>query len=638
MQHRLDIDGMRAVAVLSVLFYHLFPGLIPFGYLGVDVFFVISGFVITRIIVKQSETASGFSLADFYIRRTRRIIPALLLVLAFCCVISSLLLLPIDLVGFGKSTLATQFFIANIFFWRDADYFSRLAEEKPLLHMWSLGIEEQFYILLPLILMVTLRRSRKLAFSLIAAGIAVSLIINISALLFSKALPAFYLLPARAWELGAGALMALAPHRSLGNRAAGPLALAGLTLIVLGLFAGSGDIPALPPALPVVSGTVLFILAGTQSGGAETPTARLLAWKPIVGIGLVSYSLYLWHWPLIVFAKYYLVRELHLFEQVSIGLLAMALACLSWKFVEQPFRGARMSVRTMLTALSIGSVAVAAIACTLILQNGFPQRLNPTADAVNKAVGTHYRCPLNDYVLFANYYGCRIGQPDGMAEAVLLGNSHAQMYAPSFDRALGAVNLTGMLVPMNSCKPLLDVNINLPCQRLFAETLANVLREPSVRLVILAFDWDANIDAQGVDEAGSPTLLTTGVVEAGLDRTIHAIQAAGKRVVLIGPIAVPGFDIASVVGRKLAFGHPITEPMSTDKAAFLLRWQGVLDHYRSFPDLILAEPHTIQCTGLACEFFLDGRSLFADSSHIAQAETTRFDALFAQAVARASQK
>ena len=208
--YRPDVDGLRAIAVLSVIAFHFSKTALPGGYFGVDMFFVLSGYLITSIIWREISLGE-FSVVRFYDRRIRRIAPALLLVLVATTVGATVLLLPMDLIGYARSLLATVAFVANVYFWRDTDYFSRLADEKPLLHMWSLGVEEQFYVLFPLLLLLVASYARKRVTTWITVTVLASLLFNVLLDRVGGALPAFYLLPARAWELGVGALIVFIP-------------------------------------------------------------------------------------------------------------------------------------------------------------------------------------------------------------------------------------------------------------------------------------------------------------------------------------------------------------------------------------------------------------------------------------------
>jgi peptidoglycan/LPS O-acetylase OafA/YrhL len=306
-RYRADVDGLRAIAVLSVVSFHILDSLLPGGYFGVDMFFVLSGYLITSIVWTE-VTGGSFTLARFYERRLRRIMPALLVVLFFCTLASLALLLPPGLIDYGKSLLATVAFIANVYFWRDTNYFSADAHEKPLLHLWSLGVEEQFYILLPLTLVILARRWPKGALTTIGALTALSLALNALALYMLADIPAFFLLPTRAWELGLGAFLAMLPASSRpGATVANVLAVVGALLVVVGLGHPWRAWGIIPEALPVVVGTALLVAAGEE----RLPLVnRMLSLRPLVFCGLISYSLYLWHWPILVFSKYYLVREL----------------------------------------------------------------------------------------------------------------------------------------------------------------------------------------------------------------------------------------------------------------------------------------------------------------------------------------
>ncbi|MBV9696007.1 MAG: acyltransferase, partial [Gammaproteobacteria bacterium] len=241
LRYRADVDGLRAVAVLCVVFFHLLPGALPGGYLGVDVFFVLSGYLITAIIFREISSGA-FSLRRFYERRLRRIMPALLCLLLLATVLAAVCLLPSDLSAYARSLLATLAFAANIYFWRATDYFAAAAEQKPLLHIWSLGVEEQFYVVFPLLLLLLWRWLPRGLVPAIALLSVTSFAVNLLANRAGATLPAFFLLPTRAWELGVGAMLALAPARTASRKLAALLSLVGASLLVVGIgFPLSGD-------------------------------------------------------------------------------------------------------------------------------------------------------------------------------------------------------------------------------------------------------------------------------------------------------------------------------------------------------------------------------------------------------------
>lgn len=616
--YRPDLDGLRAVAVLSVIAYHLAPGALPGGYLGVDIFFVLSGYLITTI-VWHEMLAGQFSLARFYDRRVRRIMPALLLVLMVTAGASALVLLPLDLMGMARSLLAALGFVANIYFWRDTDYFSRLADEKPLLHIWSLGVEEQFYLLFPLLLMLLVRR-RRWAAAMIAALVVVSLAGHFVALHAGGALPAFYLLPTRAWELGMGALLAVRPVALRSRSWATALGAAGAVLVASSLAGGRALFPAqVPDALAVVPGTVLLIVAGLQPGN---PVTGGLSLRLPVFIGLISYSLYLWHWPVIVLLKYVLVRDLAATEIAAACVVMTLCAIASWRFVERPFRLRTVPARAAHYSIAAAALALAGVGIALLAAEGMPGRLDPTATRINAAVGSNYRCPVTDYLYFEESRACDLNleaRDPRTAEVVLFGNSHAQMYAPLVRELAAARGLQALLVPMNACTPTLGPNINPGCAALATRNLDAIAGLPRARVIVIASTWPRD----------------TAAFSEGLNDSIARLQAAGKRVVLVGPIATPGWDVASSLSRSLAFGRSLDRPLFEPQAEFLAQRGAALGAYEARADIEFVRPDRVQCTAGRCEFLIDGQSLFADSNHLAASSLPRFRVAFEAALARA---
>lgn len=625
-KYRSDIDGLRCVAVLSVVIFHLSREALPGGFLGVDVFFVISGFLITDIILREAA-AGTFTIRRFYERRVRRIAPALLAVLAATTAASAVILLPVDLIGYAKSVLATLGFVSNIYFWRDTDYFSRAAEMKPLLHTWTLGVEEQFYILFPLFLAVLVRIFPRSILPAIAVITVTSLAANILASRFGGDTPAFYLLPTRAWELGAGALLAAWSARSSRAALNTVLALVGAALIVAGLI-GLAMPAHIPTALPVVVGAVLVI----WSGSTRTPVSALLSTRLAVGIGLISYSLYLWHWPVIALSGYYLVAPLG-WVGILLAVVAMfSAAYLSWRFVERPFRQKDMPARTVWIFAAVGAAVLAVTAAAIIAANGFPARLNERASRINAAVGTHYRCAVTDYLVFGAGRACVMNLPSrnpADAEVVLVGNSHAQQYAPLVEEILKREGKKGLLVPANGCLPTIGVNIDVPCHATAENNIEAIAALPKAKRVIIALTW---IKWQDVFDRSGKRLDNRDfrATLAGLGATIARLQAAGKTIVVVGPIAIPGYDIASDASRRLAFGLPINQPMDTPRSDYDRDYRAVIAHFQNRRDVRFVRPDLAQCDANRCYFIKDARSLFSDSSHLARAALPMFRQQFEQ--------
>ena len=634
--HRRDIDGLRAVAVLAVVVYHLARDRLPGGYLGVDIFFVISGYLITGIIWREAS-GDGFSIRRFYERRLRRIAPALLAMLLLVSVAASLILLPIDLIGFGRSLLATLVFVSNVYFWRDADYFSRAAAEKPLLHTWSLGIEEQFYILFPLLIMATGHFRRGWTPWVIAAVAIGSLAANVVALRIGAGLPAFYLLPTRAWELGTGSLLVFIPPPER-RGVAEVLAAVGAVLVALAIATRQPWLPAAAPAaLAAVVGSALLIVSGSRT---RTFASRALGLRLAVFVGLISYSLYLWHWPLIVLVQYWLVRSLTPGEALLLLVPMLALATASWRYVEQPFRDRVLPVPRLIAFSAGGTLLAAGVAAGLIVSKGLPARLSPAAARINAAAGTNYRCPIGDYLAFGASRGCRLVLPGGdpeSADAVLLGNSHAQMYAPLVADILAAHAATGLLVPANGCLPIAAVNISAECVAVARTNIEAVANLRHARLVILGLTWTAGPGPLVDGDGRRAAVQGPAGIAAGIAATAARLHAAGKQVVVIGPIATPGWDVASTLSRSIAFGRAQPLPLFAPRARFERDYAAAFDRLARTAGIGVARPDCAQCRGDRCDFVAGGDSLFADDNHLAVAALPRFRAAIEPAIVAALQ-
>ncbi|WP_025037517.1 acyltransferase family protein [Bradyrhizobium sp. DOA9] len=372
MDYRPEIDGLRAIAVLSVILFHAGLTAIPGGHLGVDIFFVISGYLITSIIAKEMEDGR-FEFAAFYERRARRILPALIVVLLACIPFVLIFMLPREVTEFSKSVIAVCVFASNVFFWAQSGYFDRAAELKPLLHTWSLGVEEQFYLVFPILLMGALRFGRRRAGMLFAA-------IAVASIAYAQWGPqtredTFYLIPSRLWELLAGALLALWPvtklRAELPNAALDMFVIVGIGSIGYGLL-DHGEIryPDLG-ALPAVLGAGLIIAFAST----RTITGRLLGSRVPVAIGLISYGAYLWHQPVLVFARLSGFQRPSIGTALALTAFSLVLAFLTYRFVEQPARNRKRLGRPALIVLtSLGMSFLSGASIFAIATNGFEKQ------------------------------------------------------------------------------------------------------------------------------------------------------------------------------------------------------------------------------------------------------------------------
>jgi peptidoglycan/LPS O-acetylase OafA/YrhL len=471
--YRADIDGLRAVAVLAVLGFHAFAPWVPGGFVGVDVFFVVSGFLITGIVFNELE-AGSFRLSSFYARRARRILPALVVVIAVVYGAGWAVLLRSELEELERHVLGAALFASNFLLWSETGYFDTAAEVKPLLHLWSLGIEEQFYLVWPLLL-AALRRWRLLWATL--ALMAMSLAWNAVTVLTEPA-AAFYLPHQRVWELLVGALLALVVRRhgaSTPVRSPALLSALGLLLIatsVVGIDAHQ-RFPGLA-AVPAVLGTALVILAGSQAW----PNRRMLSAPGLVWIGLISYPLYLWHWPLLSFARILEGREPDITNRIALIASAFVLASLTYRFVEMPFRYGRLraqSVRLPLRAMALaGALGLTAFDGDGMLMPAHGVTGEPGQRRFHEFVEKTFH-PCADPTLAAEapkwrgYVRCRQSKPGTQVDVALVGDSHAEHLFPGLASALPGLNVAYYL---RSPEGALDPRI---------------VDNPSVRTIVLAF-------------------------------------------------------------------------------------------------------------------------------------------------------
>ncbi len=428
-KYRREIDGLRAVAVLAVIFFHAGFKSFQGGYVGVDVFFVISGYLITTIILSDMNNRK-FSIVTFYERRARRILPALFFVMLCCLPFAWFLLLPNDLKDFSESLAAVSVFSSNILFWRQSGYFDTASELKPLLHTWSLAVEEQYYILFPLFLMLLWKFRKRLIFAALIVAGAVSLVAAQWGA-YNRPDMTFFLLPARAWELAIGALIAFyflynRKHAELiksSKKASEVFGFIGLFLICYSVFAFDEDtpFPSLYTLIPTI-GTGLIIIFSTS----ETAVGRFLGIKAMVGIGLISYSAYLWHYPIFVFARRASLAEPGTALLLFLSALSILLGFISWRFVESPFRNKGFISREKIFSFSaLGSFLFVIIAFAGIYTGGFISRYS--GDDL-KMLDMSFVENRDKYVTsrFFRLLGDEFDKNDSRPKVLIIGDSYAQ--------------------------------------------------------------------------------------------------------------------------------------------------------------------------------------------------------------------
>lgn len=627
-RYRPDIDGLRAIAVLAVVLFHAELIRFPAGFMGVDVFFVISGFLITGILLQDT------SIIRFYQRRARRILPALFVLLTAILGVGLLILLPHDLSTAARTSAATLIFISNIAFWRMANYFAHETQVWPLLHTWSLGVEEQFYIFFPLLVRFVRLRGRGFAL-LLGVIAALSFGAAVYAVAQRNGTPAFYLVPFRAWELLIGSILATGVLPPLSRWWARSLVgLAGIVAILLPMtttllilpFPGLG-------ALAPVLGAAAVIWAG--SGGKHL-TSPLLSCKPMIFVGLISYSLYLWHWPVLAFARYWAVDPLTPWQKVAAIIASLVLAALSWRFVERPFRRASVSDRKIWLLSAAGGATLFAASAALVLTHGLPGRFPAAVTKLNDASDKTWKCPLPSFVPFGNGLACPINLPSRDAkdaEVILWGDSHAQMYVPALRAALG--NRTGLLVYSYGCAPVLGDAATPACGTIQRNNYAAILASPA-KIVIVAESWQQYRDEIGrhMGRDSFPVERYAPAVRR-FTALVEGLRKAGKRVIMVGPIAIPGYDVSGIASRELLFYGEIRHPTGVAYADYLEDTANVRDAMTALSKQTGAIPlwvDRLACRDGRCDFIQDGKSIFADHDHLAADYTATLSPLFAQAL------
>jgi peptidoglycan/LPS O-acetylase OafA/YrhL len=533
---RTDIEGLRAVAVIGVLAFHITPTVLDAGFLGVDVFFVISGYLITRSILEH-HGAGTFSFLDFYARRIRRLMPAYFATILFVYIVGFFVLLPPELVFLGQTSLAATLYVSNLFFMTQNDYFSPFLKSSPLLHTWSLSVEEQFYLIFPFLLLLALRRGRGAAVAAMAAAALASLALA-EHLLARDAAAAFFLSPARFWQLLCGSLLAAAPQPRLPVAAAAALRYGGLAAIA-GSYLLLSPISPLPGVLSLAPtlGAVAVIAAGPEPRGWMS---RFGLGNPLAQFfGRISYSLYLWHWPLVVYWRF-VWGEPTVSAKLGLYALSILAGYLSWRFVEAPFRGFPVERRRALFGTTAaGTAVVAAVAGALIATRGVEAAVDPavlrTAAYMRYTEGRPpppWRCFISGASeRTADVYdaGNCIRPDGGGARAALVGDSHADHYM----RGIRAVwpDLEVTQINASGCKPLFGDDGFPVCRELMRRALETWLPEGRYDRVILAARWTAD------DLALLPD-------------TIARLRAHAAEVVVFGPVV----EYRAPLPRLLATG------------------------------------------------------------------------------------
>ena len=619
-KYRPDVDGLRAVAVVLVLLFHADFGFTG-GFVGVDVFFVISGFLITGLLLKELQI-EDFRLRVFWLRRIRRILPASMVVVAVTLIASFFLLLPDDYRQASMSAAAQQLMISNFYFCRNADYFAGNANLKPLLHTWSLAVEEQFYLGYPFLLLF-LRRFRPRA---VLATLLVLALASFGAnLCYVRSHPAgtFYLLPTRAWELLLGGTLCLVPTSFLSRRwLAESLSCLGVAGILIGSWRldSHTPFPGAASLLPCV-GTALLIFANSER---TTWVGRALATRPVVYVGLISYSLYLWHWPLLCFLRHLSCgAEPDILSRVLALAASFVLAALSLRFIESPFRQKRIlpGTKGLLTA-TIGTASLL-VACSLaiVIFHGLPGRFDlkaVTYAAAKNSFSSLHNIPtkqVQDGELPA------FGQPEGAHKCLIWGDSHAMALVPGLDAACKTHGILGLQATHANTAPLLDfvdihqfgLNERSPE---FNRTVMDFAISRKVNVVILAGIWREYADKPDFEKC--------------LMHTVDELRRAGIVVVIVRDVAAQRGDVPLMLSMAVRLhkdvekvGVPIEEHLMLNDLA-----DSIIDRCKGSNVVVLDPTPFFVDDAKLWRAEYDGEAMYWDVNHLSIKGSLRLKPMF----------
>lgn len=601
MDYRREIDGLRALAVLPVILFHAGFEKFSGGFVGVDVFFVISGYLITTIILAELEQGN-FSIVNFYERRARRILPALFLVMLVCIPFAWFWLLPSDMKDFSQSLVAVSFFASNILFWRASGYFDTAAELKPLLHTWSLAVEEQYYVLFPLFLMLFWRLGRR--WILVTLGLVFVASIAVAEwAAYAKPAAAFYLLPTRGWELLIGAFVAFylskANRKEFGKAVSEVGGWLGVALILYAVFAFSKAtaFPGLYALVPTL-GTVLVILFATQ----QTTVGKFVGNKAFVGVGLISYSAYLWHQPLFAFARNRSLTEPSHTVFLVLSLTALVLAYFSWRYVEAPFRRKTFSRCKVFIFAGVASVLMIAIGLYGNYKNGFNSRL-PT-NIVWESLGRKLEvkgdiCVPVEVTDFPGVMACEFGDKRATKSVILYGDSHAQAISEYLDIKLIEKKVKGIKVALDGCHivpSILDTKESIKsksdCERKFLN-LISFLKEKSSDVIVtsrwtfrlypvegLIEDMPFKNSEGGVEKedyreyavlAGDKLKFDKQSKTAAVSELIEGLLSINSRIFLVYPVPEIGWDISRLNWIHYKKSNTLLDSISIPKSDYETR-------------------------------------------------------------------
>ena len=623
MLYRPYIDGLRAIAVIAVILFHFGWGRLPGGFVGVDIFFVISGFLITQLLSEPSPLSISTQLGHFYLRRIRRILPALMCTSFIVALAGLIIYLPADLSRLGRYLVFVPLMLSNLANWQDGGYFTTIDSYfVPLKHYWSLAVEEQFYIAYPLAFLFLSRARPKLLVAglTMIGGVSIALCL-VGAARHSAAL--FYLMPARAWELMLGAVAAKYPVTWFNSRLATECVVFVCLAAVLVAFYALSEATGFPHAYVAIpcSATALLLFVSRRHATVAT---QLLSLPPLAFTGRISYSLYLWHVPILVFCQYFTIRKLSLGEQVELAPIIYGVAVLSWLFIENPVRRKVLlkSDRALVVAALSACMVVGALGAWFWIGGGLPWRFSRDIQdltQVSHLPEEAIPCTTLSIRSVASGDLCRFG-PDDVAgpKIVLWGDSHALTLFPAVRALAKAQGIQLDFASRSSCRPLISALPGSPGQQgpdscaAFNVAMLSAVRHIHPDVTILSAFWD-------LDSSRRPD------TEATLESTVTSIRATGSRVCVVLDVPeLPYLEPYSLaMARRRDLDTAFLYVNRAEVSARYSRFEKTVRALEARKELSVADPKEVLCSAERCDFEYAGRSLYRDTNHLTQAGAMR---------------
>jgi peptidoglycan/LPS O-acetylase OafA/YrhL len=620
-KYRPDIDGLRALAVIAVIFFHSgIPGFSG-GYVGVDVFFVISGYLITQLLEESRDQTARRTLATFYVRRMRRILPALLVTCLATAIVAVALFTPDELVNVGKYLAATPVLLSNVATWSErSGYFAPDVRQLPLSHLWSISVEEQFYLVYPLLLIAITRYRlpyRRLTLVVLAA---VSLALCVWASHY-KPLANYFFAPTRAWELLLGATLAIGGTPRIGHRiVAEGLAVASLLGIAIAvhLYTARTLYPGTATMLPCLATAVLL---ATGSSPQPALVNRMLSWPPLVFVGLISYSLYLWHQPLLTFVGYYRIAPLTPASTAVPLAVTLLVAAASWRLIERPVR-ARVfmkSTRTLLVGVGVGSAGILLAGLVLWNSGGFPQRFPPEARGLIVSMNgspEQVRC-VEEVSLEQVREGrvCNYGPGDTSAKVLLWGDSHALSLLPAVKALAKEHGMRAYFVAKYNCLPVfappsptrIDPGVDRYGCATFNAAVVEAVARIKPDLIILDGAWANPEPPPHVPD-----------IAAGIEQTVSHVGDHARSICVVFAVPKLRYTVshALLVARRRHIPDDFLRLSRADALTQHLDMEHDVRAIAQRSGLTVVDPKDALCPTDSCLYKDDDRSLYFDDTHL----------------------